>query len=148
MYERILVPTDGGRKSERAAEHAIGLAATIGATIHALYVMDLPGTPRTPYIYGDEEEMKEAYRKYGEEVTADVCEMATDAGVECVTAIEQGATHEEIINYATEEDVDLIVMVAGFRGKFGGLLGTNTEKVVRSSSVPVTSLRMEELRSS
>jgi nucleotide-binding universal stress UspA family protein len=148
MYERILIPTDGGRKSEKAAKHAIDLAATIDAAVHALYVMDLPGAPRTPYIYGDEEEMKEEYRNYGEEVTTDVCEMAANAGVECVTAIEQGAIHEEIINYANEENIDLIVMVAGFHGKFGGLLGTNTEKVVRSSNVPVTSLRMEELGSS
>jgi nucleotide-binding universal stress UspA family protein len=147
MYDRILIPTDGGRKSKRAAEHAIELAAAIDATVHALYVMDLPGTPRTPYIYGNEEEMKKEYRKYGEEVTADVCEMAADAGVECVTAIERGAIHEEIVNYANEADIGLIVMVAGFRGKFGGLLGTNTEKVVRSSNVPVTSLRMGELGS-
>lgn len=148
MYERILIPTDGGRKSEKAAEHAIDLAATIDATVHALYVMDLPGAPRTPYIYGDEEEMKKEYRNYGEEVTTDICEMAANAGVECVTAIKQGTIHEEIINYANEENIDLIVMVAGFRGKFGGLLGTNTEKVVRSSNVPVTSLRMKELGSS
>lgn len=148
MYDRILVPTDGGRKSERAAVHAIELAATIGARVHALYVMDLPGAPRTPYIYGDEEEMKEEYRSYGEEITAEICEMAADAGVECVTAIEQGAIHEEIINYANEADIDLIVMTAGYRGKFGGLLGTVTERVVRSSNVPVTSLRMEGVESS
>lgn len=148
MYNRILIPTDGGRKSKRAAEHAIGLAAMIDATVHALYVMDLPGAPRTPYIYGDEEEMKEEYRTYGEEVTDEVCARAADAGVECVTAIEKGAIHEEIINYANETDIDLIVMTAGYRGTFGGLLGTVTERVVRSSNVPVTSLRMEGVKSS
>ncbi len=147
MYKRILIPTDGGRKSEKAAEHGIELARELDATVHALYVMDLPGAPRTPYIYGDEEEMKRKYREYGEEVTAKVREKAEAAGVDCETVITSGTVHEEIVTYADQEDIDLIVMVAGYRGRFGGLVGSVTEKVVRSSNVPVTALRMGELRS-
>ena len=63
MYETILIPTDGGRKSKKAASHAIELAATLDATVHSLYVMDLPGAPRTPYIYRDEENVKREDRK-------------------------------------------------------------------------------------
>lgn len=146
MYNEILVPIDGGQKSERAAAHAIELASELDSTIHALYVMDLPGAPRTPYIYGDEEEMRQEYREYGEDVTTDICRMATDAGVDCVTAIKQGSIHEEIINYADEEEMDLIVMVSGYRGKFGGILGTTTERVVRGASVPVTSFRTGQVK--
>lgn len=148
MYEDILVPTNGGRKSKRAAEHAIELAAAVDATVHTLYVMDLPGTPRTPYIYGDEDEMKREYREYGEDVTDEVCEMAADAGVECVTAIRQGSIHEGIINYAEREGMDLIVMVSGYRGRFGGILGTTTERVVRGATVPVTSFRTGQVKRS
>ncbi|ADJ15424.1 universal stress protein [Halalkalicoccus jeotgali] len=148
MYNDILVPTDGGRKSKRAAEHAIELAAALDATVHALYVMDLPGTPRTPYIYGDEDEMKAEYRKYGEDVTEGVCEMAAAADVECVTAIRQGSIPEGIINYADREALDLIVMVSGYRGRFGGILGTTTERVVRGATVPVTSFRTGQVRQS
>ncbi len=146
MYKRILIPTDGGRKSEKAAEHGIELAKALGSTVHALYVMDLPGAPRTPYIHGDEEEMKREYRSYGEKVTNAVCEKAEAAGVDCETSIVSGTIHEEIVTFADEEGMDLIVMVAGYRGRFGGLVGSVTEKVVRSSNVPVTALRMGEVR--
>ncbi|WP_122088385.1 universal stress protein [Halalkalicoccus subterraneus] len=148
MYDEILVPTDGGRKSKRAAEHAIELAAALDATVHALYVMDFPGAPRTPYIYGDEDEMKQEYREYGEDVTGEVHEMAAAADVECVTAIRQGSIHEGIINYAEREGVDLIVMVSGYRGRFGGILGTITERVVRGATVPVTSFRTGQVKRS
>lgn len=146
MYKRILIPTDGGRKSEKAAEHGISLAKELGATVHALYVMDLPGAPRTPYIYGDEEEMKQKYREYGEEVTTEVCEEAEAAGIDCETAITSGTVHEEIVTFADERGIDLIVMVAGYRGRFGGLVGSVTEKVVRTSNVPITVIRMGETR--
>lgn len=148
MYENILIPTDGGRKAKKAAAHGIELASTLDATIHSLYVMDLPGAPRTPYIYRDEENVKREYREYGEEVTGEIREMAEEAGVECVTAVEQGSVHEGIVDYADEEGIDLIVIVAGYRGRFGGLMSTTTEKVIRSASVPVTSLRMGEVRRS
>ncbi|WP_331235899.1 universal stress protein [Natronorarus salvus] len=146
MYKRILIPTDGGRKSEKAADHGIELAKALDASIHALYVMDLPGAPRTPYIHGDEEEMKREYRAYGEKVTGAVREKAEAAGVTCDTAIVSGTVHEEIVTYADDKGIDLIVMVAGYRGRFGGLVGSVTEKVVRSSNVPVTALRMGEVR--
>jgi nucleotide-binding universal stress UspA family protein len=148
MYETILIPTDGGRKSKKAASHAIELAATLDATVHSLYVMDLPGAPRTPYIYRDEENVKREYREYGEKVTDEVREMAAEADVECVTAVERGSVHEGIVEYADEEGIDLIVIVAGYRGRFGGLMSTTTEKVVRSANVPITSLRMGEVRRS
>jgi nucleotide-binding universal stress UspA family protein len=148
MYESVLIPTDGGRKSKKAAAHGIELASAVGATVHSLYVMDLPGAPRTPYIYRDEENVKQEYREYGEEVTGEIREMAEESGVECTTAVEPGAVHERIVDYADEEGIHLIVIVAGYRGRFGGLMSTTTEKVIRSASVPVTSLRMGEVRRS
>ncbi len=40
MYREILVPTDGSKAAERAIHHALDLAETYGARIHALYVVD------------------------------------------------------------------------------------------------------------
>ncbi|MEM4781089.1 MAG: universal stress protein [Halalkalicoccus sp.] len=60
--------------------------------------------------------------------------------------IRQGAVAEGIVNYADEEPVDLIVMVSGYRGRFGGLMGTITERVVRGATVPVTSFRTGQVR--
>ena len=144
MYDRILIPTDGSAPAEKGANHAIELAAALGATVHALYVIDLPGIPRALALRDDEEEMRERYREFGEEVTGDVRDVAAGADVECVTAMKSGSVHEEISDYAEDEDIDAIVMGTPYRGKVGALLGGEAEKVVRTSTVPVTTVRMRE----
>ncbi|WP_327053927.1 universal stress protein [Halomicrococcus gelatinilyticus] len=142
MYDTILIPFDGSDEARRGAEHGIGLAASVGASVDALYVIDLPGVPRTVYVRDDEESLREEYRAYGEEVTSQVADMAAEVGVECDTAIRTGAPAEEIVDYADDEDVDAIVLGSAYRGKFGAVLGGTSEKVVRTSKVPVVTTRM------
>ncbi|MFB6224106.1 MAG: universal stress protein [Haloarcula sp.] len=142
MYDHILVPYDGSDEAKKGAEHGIGLAAALGATAHGLYVIDLPGTPRALALRDDEEEMRNEYREYGEEVLETLGEIATDHGVEYESTIRTGTPSEEIVEYAENEGMDAIVLGSAFRGKLGNLLGGTTDKVVRSSSVPVISQRM------
>ncbi|EMA52697.1 MULTISPECIES: universal stress protein [Halococcus] len=144
MYDTVLIPTDGSDEARKAAQHGIELAGTLGATVHTLYVMDLPGVPRALSIRDDEEQVRREYQEYGERVTGEVDEMASDAGVECITAIKSGTIHEEIVKYADDEGVDAIVMGTGYQGRFGALLGTIAEKVVRLSTVPVISTKLSE----
>ncbi|EMA36778.1 universal stress protein [Halococcus hamelinensis] len=147
MYETILVPTDGSNEARKAAAHGIELAAALGATVHTLYVMDLPGVPRALSVRDDEETVREEYREFGERVTSEVCTMANRADVKCVTALRTGTVHEEIVEYADEMGLDAIVMGTGYQGRFGALLGTVVEKVVRISTVPVISTKMNEAES-
>ena len=147
MYDRILIPTDGSDEARKAAEHGIELAGALGGTVHTLYVMDLPGVPRALSLRDDEEAVREEYEQYGERVTGDVRDMATEAGVECVADIRSGTPHEEIVKYAADEGVDVIVMGTGYQGRFGALLGTIAEKVVRTATVPVISTKMSERES-
>jgi len=142
MYDRILIPYDGTDEATRGAEHGIELAAAVGATVDALYVIDLPGAPRTVYLRDDEEEMREEYRAYGEEVTAEICDKAADAGVDCTAVIKTGEPAEEIVNYAEGEGVDAIVMGSAYQGRFRAVLGSTSDKVVRTSEVPVITTRM------
>ena len=144
MYDRILIPTNGSAPAEKGANHAIELAAALGATVHALYVADLPGVPRALALRDDEEEVRERYREHGKEVTGDVRDVAADAGIECVTAMKSGSVHEEIADYAEDENIDVIVMGTAYRGKVGALFGGEAEKVVRTSTVPVTTVRMRD----
>ena len=142
MYDNILVPFDGTEEAQKGAKHAVDLAASVGATVHALYVIDLPGTPRTVYIRDDEEEMRAEYEKYGEEVTSEVCDMAAERDVDYAQVLQSGTIHEEIVEYAEDNPVDLIVMGSAYRGALGMVFGGNVERVVRGSSVPVTTVRM------
>ena len=143
MYDDILLPYDGSREARKGAEHGLDLAAALGARVHALYVIDLPGVPRAMSIRDDEESMREKYREYGEEVTGGLCGMAADRGVECVGVIRTGSPAEEIVDYAEDEGVDAIVVGNAYRGTFRALLGTTAEKVVRTATVPVITTRME-----
>ncbi|MDG5774882.1 universal stress protein [Haloarculaceae archaeon H-GB2-1] len=142
MYDTILIPVDGSDESKKAVDHGIELAKAFDSTIHALYVINVPGTPRTPYIRDDEEEIRKAGRDFGEQVTGEVVRLAGEAGVDAVSAIRTGTVHEDIVEYADEEGMDTIVMGTGYRGKMGALLGSITEKVVRTAEVPVTTIRM------
>lgn len=138
MYERILVPTDGSVDAERGARHGVDLAAALGATVHALYVVEEGGNP---WMTESMDDQLDRAREYGAGVTAEVAELAEAAGVECVTATTVGpAVYERINDYVEEEGIDAIVMGAGYRGKLGGLLGSTAERVVRTASVPVTVL--------
>jgi nucleotide-binding universal stress UspA family protein len=141
MYDSILIPFDGSDEAMKGARHGIGLAETCGATVHALYVIDLPGAPRTVYLRDDEDEMRERYRKYGEEVTAEVEEMAAERGLDCVTALRSGSPGEEIVDYAKDEEIGAIVLGSAYRGKLGALLGSTAEKVVRTAETPVVTVR-------
>jgi nucleotide-binding universal stress UspA family protein len=143
MYNNILIPYDGSDEAQKAAVHGIELAAALGSSIHALYVIDLPGAPRALSIRDDEEEMRERYQEYGEEVTGELANIAAEHGVECTTAIKTGTPSERIVEYAKDEGMDAIVIGSAYRGKIGALLGSTTDKVVRTATVPVVSQRME-----
>ncbi len=138
MYERILVPTDGSSGTHRALEHAVDLAAEYDATVHALYVIDT----RSSYHGVFFSPLHDAYREEGEEATQEVVARAEEAGVEAMAAVESGIPHDAILDYAAEHDIDLICM--GTHGRTGigrVLLGSTTEKVVRTADVPVLTVR-------
>jgi nucleotide-binding universal stress UspA family protein len=142
MYDTILVPTDGGSDARQGAEHAVELAAALGSTVHALYVIQ-EGT--NPWDSRSLDDQLDEARSYGQSLTAEVAELADDAGVECVTAIQVGpSVAEEITEYVEEEGIDAVVMGSGFRGSMGGVLGSTADKVLRMARVPVTVLRRGE----
>jgi nucleotide-binding universal stress UspA family protein len=142
MYEQILIPYDGSDEARKGAVHGIELAASLGASVHALYVIDLPGVPRALSIRDDEEQMRREYREYGEEILGEICDVAEQNGVDCESAMRSGSVSDEIVSYAEDEGMDAIVMGSAYRGKIGNILGGTADKVVRTATVPVVTQRM------
>lgn len=143
MYDNILIPTDGSTEAEKGEAHGVELAAAVGATVHALYVVEEGGNP---WDRDSMESQQEAATEYGERVAGDVAERCEELGVECVVAVEVGPdVHVEIDEYVEEHDIDLIVMGSGYRGRIGGMLGSTAEKILRTVEVPVTTIRRGEL---
>ncbi|RLM63431.1 universal stress protein [Halorubrum sp. Atlit-8R] len=139
MYSEILVPTDGSPASDAAIEHAIDLADRYDARLHALYVVD--GAAYSSLEAGAEV-VVEALESEGEEATTRVAEAAADAGVECVTSVTSGTAYRSIHSYVDDHDIDVVVMgTHGRKGIDRYLLGSVTERVVRTSDVPVLTVR-------
>lgn len=142
MYDEILVPTDGSRAADRAVEHAIDLAKQYDARLHALYVVDANAYST---LEAGTDVVISALEEEGEEAVSDVADRAEEEGIETATEVITGTVHRSIIEYADDNDVDLIVMgTHGRRGIDRYLLGSVTEKVVRTADMPVMTIRMEE----
>ncbi len=146
MYDRILLSTDGTVASDEAESHAVELAAVHDAVLHALYVVD--ETVVTAYSgdeYVDEAEGPEhGLEEIGEDALAAVRTAANEAGVDVVTEIRHGRPAETIDRYATDEDVDLIVLGTKRRPEeYRALLGSVTDRVLRLTTRPATVVKTE-----
>lgn len=146
MYDRILLSTDGGAASDRAERHAIDLAATHGATLHALYVVD----EDVVNAYSGDEFVDEAegpehgLEELGEETFVDLRDRASAADVAIETAMRHGRPAETIVEYADDQDVDLLVLGTKRRpNEYRALLGSVTDRVLRLTPRPVTVVKTE-----
>ena len=136
MYDDLLFPTDGGDGAETGLERALEAARTFDADLHVLYVADTARDSVTN-VRGT---VVDALEEEGEEIIDEYAARADEAGVEAVDVVLQGRPHEVIVEYA-EEHVDLVVMPnRGRESVAEHLLGSTTERVVRTSSVPVLTL--------
>jgi nucleotide-binding universal stress UspA family protein len=141
MYDRILLPTDGSETISAVTEHALELASIHDATLHVLYVANTASLSDIPADAGWEG-VTEALHREGERALETVEEHAEDVPLE--TELREGAPAKEILGYAADSDADVVVM--GTHGRSGVdrlLLGSVAEKVVRSSPIPVLTIRVD-----
>ncbi|WP_148416319.1 universal stress protein [Haloferax sp. KTX1] len=142
MYSEILVPTDGSKAAERAIDHALDLAKTYDARIHALYVVD---TSIYTSLDAGADVVIDALEREGDAATRHVREAAEEAGIDVQAEVVTGTAYRSIREYIDDHDIDLVVM--GTHGRTGlshYLLGSVTERVVRTSPVPVLTIRLDD----
>jgi nucleotide-binding universal stress UspA family protein len=142
MYDNILLPTDGSDGMTEIIDHACALAEVHDATVHALYVVNTASLSDLP-MESSWEGVSTALQNEGEHALSRVEERAGD--VDLVREMIDGSPAKEIVSYASDNDCDVIVM--GTHGRSGVdrlLLGSVAERVVRSSEVPVLTIRVSE----
>jgi len=141
MYKNILVTTDGSEFSERAFGHAADLAKIVGAKLTAVTV-----TPPLQIIAiegvvypEDPEKFKQMTAAQAKAALDVVAKTAAARGVPCeLVQLESPQPYEGIIQTARDKGCDLIVMAShGRRGISAFLLGSETQKVLTHSSIPV-----------
>jgi len=142
MYDRILVPTDGSTGTRRAVDHALDLAAIHDATVHAVYVVNTASYASFTIEGASWENVGDMLRDEGHQAVEEVEALGQEANVPIETAVLDGSPSREIVRYAEREACDLIVMGTHGRGGIDRLLlGSVAERVVRSSNVPVLTVR-------
>lgn len=141
MYDRILVPTDGSPEADLVLDHAAELAAIHDAEVHAMYVISTGGYTNLPSDAGIEG-LGPWLADQGEQALDRAEERIADVPVERVLV--EGSPGKQIVEYADSEGCDLIVMGTHGRGGIDRLLlGSVAERVVRTSNVPVLTVRIE-----
>lgn len=145
MYDTILIPTDGSAGAEAAARHGMNLATAFESQVHLLSVVDERSySSALADLDPSIQEQRDAFEQQATDAVQTLEEIATKSSVTCHTAVEHGIPYETILSYADEHEVDLISM--GTHGRTGLdrlLLGSVTERVVRTSDIPVLTSRLE-----
>lgn len=143
MFKHILVPTDGSALSTDTVRKAIDFARETGARISFFYAK--PDYPVAFYGEGalidptTPEKFAEMADRQAKEILDAALALASAAGVPCgVSAATSDVPYEAIIQAANAGGCDLIFMAShGRRGLSGLLLGSETQKVLTHSKVPV-----------
>lgn len=137
MFDRMLFPTDGSDVAATTVETVLEIAATHDSTLHILHVADTKHDSVTRLGT----EVVDVLEREGQQIVATVADQAAERGIDHEADVIQGGVHETITAYATEHDIDVIVMPTGGRdGVTQALLGSVTERVIRTSSTPVLTL--------
>lgn len=151
MFKHILVPTDGSSLSIDAVTRAVSFAREAGARI--TFFCAIQPAPKMYYGMGTifDAHMPVKYRETMQSTAQDILDaaekLAQEAGVECrkVTLVSE-EPYEAIIEAANQNDCDLIFMAShGRRGIKGFVLGSETQKVLTHSCIPVLVHRNESL---
>ena len=144
MYKKILVPTDGSDTGGKVIPHAVALAKSCGASVVGLNVTD-------PYPYsGLAETVPITADQYRVHVTQqaedalkplqDACKVA-DLTFEPIIA-EDIHPWKAMLDVAKDRGCDLVVIAShGRRGMQALLLGSETQKLLTHSNIPVLVLR-------
>ena len=146
--KNILVPTDFSEHSERAAAYAVELARQYGSNeIHCIHVSDIPAdllATSAYYMTGPSEQFVEQVRDEGRKgLDAFVKKNFKDVPVKAVFL--EGRPFVEIIRYARENEIDLIVISTHGRSALKhALFGSVAEKVVRKAPCPVLVVKQDE----
>ncbi|MCE7926405.1 MAG: universal stress protein [Haliscomenobacteraceae bacterium CHB4] len=142
--KKILVPIDFSHNSKNALRFAAEVAVKNGASLELLHanVAAIYSVPLSEYasatVYAEDRNYDESASRLLERTKHELFENPAFAKLKVDTRVEEGYLHSCIRNVAQEDEVDLVVMgTKGAAGVNEFLVGSNTEKVIRTAPCPV-----------
>jgi nucleotide-binding universal stress UspA family protein len=137
----VVVPTDGSAASRAAAPFAIDLAASTGARVDLLHAIP-PQLEDAARVDRPAAQTRQIREEVVEAALTPLVEDCRQAGVDHERVVRRARAREAIAGYADERDVDVIVMATHGRSSVERfLLGSVTDKVIRSTDTPVVTIR-------
>jgi nucleotide-binding universal stress UspA family protein len=140
MFKKILLPTDGSDLSSKAIQGGLAFAKALHARVVGLTVVE-------PYSYSNLSEYRpetldnyeERMMKTAAERLGKVADAAAQASIPFETlTVKSFSPFEAIIDTAKAKGCDVIFMAShGRRGLSAVLLGSETQKVLTHSTIPV-----------
>jgi nucleotide-binding universal stress UspA family protein len=148
-FKKIMIATDGSECSRLVADKGIELARLSGGTIYAVYVVSTAYLSSTDGDYFSSmgmnpywESIYEALKNQGHQAVNYVKDLGEMKGINVESVLLEGNPSDELIRYAEEEKMDIVIM--GTLGKTGldrMLLGSVAGNLVRHLKVPVMVVR-------
>lgn len=143
--KEILLPTDLSEYSGHALAYAHELASTYKSRLHLVHVVDTHwvGPANAAEFPGQVSNYMQEFRRSGAEALERMADSLKDVAVE--RSIIVGAPHVEIVRYARDNEIDVIVLAThGRRGLAHALIGSVAEKVVQMAPCPVLTVKHPE----
>lgn len=143
QFRHILAPTDFSDYSKKAIVSAIELGKIFGARLTILHVVEPPPYPIEGFVPASvSSSFLEDLERQATQELAQVVPEAETSGVEVTRVVVVGTPYRNIIDTAEAEQVDLIVMATAGRTGFSHLvMGSIAERVVRTATCPVLTIR-------
>lgn len=150
MFKNILVASDGSEFAGRAVVKAAQLAKTLQAKLTMVWVAEpyspqvLAGTPYPFVPVMSSIEFEQQCRDIAERLFSEAKDIAAAQGVTAIDTVRENSlnTHKGILTCAENIGADLLVMAShGRRGISALFLGSETQKVLAHSEIPVLVVR-------
>lgn len=142
--KKILVPCDFSDQSVSAVRVALDIAGMSNGAVHLLNVVELPVMHDTVLmpVLSFEEALLEELKEKGEKQFKKLIKKYANDFKKVNGTVVYGNPSLMILRYIEENDIDLVVMgTKGASGVREALIGSNTEKMVRRSPVPVLTVK-------
>ncbi len=138
MYKKILVPLDGSKVSASVLPQVIELAKAFSSQVILFHSCTASVDPAMGEAAGQVKDIAAAAeQKACETFLSDAARGLKEQGIDVNTVCVTGSPALEIIGYADENKVDLIVMASHGRGEVAWILGSVAERVVTHATVPL-----------
>ena len=139
-FKKLLVASDFSSDSELALRYGLSLAQEYQSELHLLHVLTDSKTTETELAWtsqSTEGPYHVAARQLHQSVPAE-----THLWCDITHVVREGKAHREIVSYAVEQEIDLILIGAHGQGfRLGSLFGSNTDRLLRESPCPALVVR-------